>query len=72
MAGLERRLQKPAEVSKAMGENRDLLQQQIAWLSNVMHTDKIAIINSHDAAWLDGLVRRGVLRPDFDLTALRK
>jgi glyoxylase-like metal-dependent hydrolase (beta-lactamase superfamily II) len=67
MAGLERRLQKPAEVSKAMGENRDLLQQQIAWLSDIMRTDKMAIINSHDAAWLDGLVRRGVLRPDFDL-----
>lgn len=66
MAGLERRQQKPDAVSRELGEGRALLQQQIDWLANLATRQGIVLINCHDDNWLNGLVRRGVLKQDLD------
>ena len=68
MAGVDRRLQKPEEVSREVNEDRTALQQQIDWLSGLTARQGIVIINCHDDAWLQSLARRGLLRNDLDLT----
>jgi glyoxylase-like metal-dependent hydrolase (beta-lactamase superfamily II) len=67
MAGIERRLQKPAEISRNMGEDRVALQQQLDWLSGLTRRQHVVLVNCHDAAWLDSLVSRGILRDGLDL-----
>lgn len=67
MAGIERRLQKPAGVSREMGEDRAALQQQLDWLSGLTQRQHVVLVNSHDAAWLGSLVSRGILMDDLDL-----
>jgi glyoxylase-like metal-dependent hydrolase (beta-lactamase superfamily II) len=67
MAGIERRLQKPAAVSREMGEDRPALQEQINWLSGLTKRQHIVLVNSHDAAWLGSLVSQGILKDDLDL-----
>ena len=67
MAGVERRLQKPEEVSREVNEDRAALQQQIDWLSGLTARQGIVIITCHDDAWLQSLARRGLLRNDLDL-----
>lgn len=67
MAGIERRLQKPVGVSREMGEDRAALQEQLDWLSGLTQRQHIVLANSHDAAWLESLVSRGILKDDLDL-----
>jgi glyoxylase-like metal-dependent hydrolase (beta-lactamase superfamily II) len=67
MAGIERRLQKPAAISREMGEDRTALQQQLRWLSGLTQRQHIVLVNSHDDDWLGSLVSRGILKDDLDL-----
>lgn len=67
MAGIHERRQKPSSISRELGENRALLQQQLDWLSGIAVRQHIVLANAHDAAWLDSLVKRGVLRAGLDL-----
>jgi glyoxylase-like metal-dependent hydrolase (beta-lactamase superfamily II) len=69
MAGIERRLQKPAAISRQMGEDRAALQQQLNWLSGLTQRQHIVLVNCHDDAWLGSLVTRGILQDDLDLGA---
>jgi glyoxylase-like metal-dependent hydrolase (beta-lactamase superfamily II) len=71
MAGLDRRRQKPEAVSRELGEDRVLLQQQIDWLAGLTNRQGIVVINSHDDKWLKALVQRGILKEDLDLTGQR-
>jgi glyoxylase-like metal-dependent hydrolase (beta-lactamase superfamily II) len=68
MAGIERRLQKPQETSRALGEDRHALQQQIDWLSGLTQRQNIVLVNCHDEAWLRRLVARGLLKDDLDFS----
>jgi hypothetical protein len=56
-------------ISRELGENRDVLQQQLDWLSEVSTRQHIVLVNAHDAAWLESLVEQGVLKAGLDLTA---
>ena len=69
MAGIERRLQKPAAISREMGEDRTALQQQLIWLSGLTQRQHIVLVNCHDDDWLGSLVSRGILKDDLDLGA---
>jgi glyoxylase-like metal-dependent hydrolase (beta-lactamase superfamily II) len=69
MAGIERRLQKPAAISREMGEDRTALQQQLNWLSGLTQRQHIVLVNCHDDDWLGSLVSRGILKDDLDLGA---
>lgn len=66
--GIEGRRQKPEARSRYLGEDRAAIQQQLDWLHELMTVDRIVIVPCHDLAWLNGLVSRGVLDDDLDLT----
>jgi glyoxylase-like metal-dependent hydrolase (beta-lactamase superfamily II) len=67
MAGIERRLQKPAAISRELREDRPALQQQLEWLSGLTKRQHIVLVNCHDDAWLESLVSQGILQNDLDL-----
>jgi len=68
MAALEGLRQKPEAFSRDLGEDQIALQQQMAWLSGLSERTGVVLVNSHDENALNGLVARGVLRPDLDLS----
>jgi glyoxylase-like metal-dependent hydrolase (beta-lactamase superfamily II) len=61
MAGVEQRRQKPEAVSTAIGEDRSAIQQQLDWLHEVMATQGVTVVNSHDGEWLNSLVESGIV-----------
>jgi len=67
MAGIERRLQKPAAISRELREDRHALQQQLEWLSGLSQRQHIVLVNCHDDAWFESLVNQGLLQDDLDL-----
>lgn len=69
MAGIERRLQKPAKTSLALGEDRLALQNQIDWLSGLTSRQGVVIVNCHDENWLRTLVARGLLKDGLDISS---
>ena len=67
LAGVEQRRQKPEAQSARLGEDRAAIQQELEWLHNVMARTSIAVVNSHDDAWIAMRVREGVLEDGLDL-----
>lgn len=66
MAGVEQQRQKPAAVSRALGEDRTAVGAQLAWLQRVAAAGVFVVV-AHDAVWLSELGRRGVLQANLDV-----
>ena len=67
-AGIDMQRQKPDTVSRAMGEDRVAIGQELAWLKSAAATG-IALAVSHDGSALQALARRGILIEGLDLSA---
>jgi glyoxylase-like metal-dependent hydrolase (beta-lactamase superfamily II) len=67
MAGLERNSQKPEDVSRSLGEDRQAVQQQIDWIRRITGVQGIVAVPCHDGRWLDALTARGLLISGLDL-----
>lgn len=68
MRGIQDPQQKPDSTSRGLGEDRAKIQKQLEWLNTLAATSKIAILPSHDRAWLSLWRRRGVLKEGLDLS----
>lgn len=67
MLGITEQRQKPEETSRALGEDRNAIAEQLQWLKDVSGP-QTAVVVSHDVARINALIERGVLRSDFDFT----
>jgi glyoxylase-like metal-dependent hydrolase (beta-lactamase superfamily II) len=67
--GIDDQRQKPDSVSRQLGEDRDAIGAEMAWLKNTVEPAGIAVVVSHDGDELAGLGRRGLLREGLDLSA---
>lgn len=67
MLGITEQRQKPEETSRALGEDRSAIAEQLQWLKDVSGP-RTAVVVSHDVARINALIERGVLRSDFDFT----
>ena len=65
--GLWRDRQKPEETSRALAEDREALQPQLAWARGIARRGEVVIVLSHDSRLIDSLVTRHVLVKGFDL-----
>jgi glyoxylase-like metal-dependent hydrolase (beta-lactamase superfamily II) len=68
-AGLDMQHQKPDSTSRAMGEDRTMIGNEMAWLKNTVAPAGIAVVVSHDGTALRELARRGVVSEGLDLSA---
>jgi glyoxylase-like metal-dependent hydrolase (beta-lactamase superfamily II) len=68
-AGLDMQFQKPDSTSRAMGEDRTMIGEEMAWLKNTVAPAGIAVVVSHDGTALQELVHRGVVSEGLDLSA---
>lgn len=68
MAGIDSLRQKPMASTRSFGgEDRDAIAKELRWLHDVAGP-QTAVLVSHDVAWLNRLVARGILSPRFDLS----
>ena len=66
-SGIETQRQKPDSSTKDFGgEDRAAIAAQLRWLHDV-NGPRTAVVVAHDAARIDSLVGRGVLRAGLDL-----
>lgn len=65
MLGITAQRQKPEETSRALGENRNAIAEELRWLKDITGP-QTSVVVSHDAAWISTLIERGVLRSGFD------
>ena len=66
ISGILTQRQKPEESTKGFGgEDRTAIAQQLRWLKDV--SSDVTAVPSHDQAFIDQLVARGVMRQGFDL-----
>jgi glyoxylase-like metal-dependent hydrolase (beta-lactamase superfamily II) len=66
MAGIETPRHKPEATTRDFGgEDREAIAQQLRWLRDVA-SPRMAVVVSHDDAWISTLVSRGVLVSGFD------
>jgi glyoxylase-like metal-dependent hydrolase (beta-lactamase superfamily II) len=68
-AGLAMQHQKPDSTSRAMGEDRTMIGNEMAWLKNTVAPAGIAVVVSHDGTALRDLARSGVVSEGLDLSA---
>jgi glyoxylase-like metal-dependent hydrolase (beta-lactamase superfamily II) len=59
--GVAERKQKPKSERKRVGENADLVKQQLAWINERLQEDKMTILVSHDDIMLPQLVASGLI-----------
>ncbi|MFC1726875.1 MBL fold metallo-hydrolase [candidate division KSB1 bacterium] len=58
--GIDKGLQKPENVSKQAGEDRDAIAKQLKWLKEVEGMGVVVVV-SHDLEDINGLIEKGVL-----------
>jgi glyoxylase-like metal-dependent hydrolase (beta-lactamase superfamily II) len=68
-AGLDMQHQKPDSTSRAMGEDRTMIGNEMAWLKSTVAPAGISVVVSHDGTALQELARRGVVAEGLDLSA---
>ena len=68
-AGLDMQHQKPDSTSRAMGEDRTMIGNEMAWLKNTVAPAGITVVVSHDGTALQDLAHRGVVSEGLDLSA---
>ncbi len=67
MRGITRQALLPEATSRALGEDRAAIPAQLAWVDRVSRQGPVIVV-SHDQAWIDTLLSRGVLLPGLDLS----
>lgn len=68
MAGIDSLRQKPtASTENFGGEDRAAIAKELRWLRDLAGPQTVVLV-SHDVAWLNRLVARGILTRGFDLT----
>jgi len=67
MTGIRSQSHKPDASTRGFGgEDKPAGARQLKWLNDVQASG-ITVIASHDRAWIDEAVQRGILQPGFDL-----
>lgn len=59
--GIEERKLKPKSESKRVGENRDEVEKEVAWLNDRLVKDKMQVLVSHDDIKLPQLAAQGII-----------
>lgn len=63
--GVAEKKQKPDSEIKRVGEDKDAIGKQLAWLNDRLTKDKMAILVSHDDIMLPQYVAQGLIRQGF-------
>ena len=68
MCGIDSQRQKPDSTTRSFGgEDRQAVATELPWLRDVQES-QVTVVVSHDVAWIDKLIARGILTAGFDLS----
>ena len=65
--GVAEKKQKPRSERKRVGENAELIEQQLTWLNELMNKEKITMLVSHDDIMLPQYVAQGLIGDSLKL-----